>query len=96
VGGFAAPDLAVLSLLSDIAGDSLLGRRNGSQVASATSDVGLGDYLAYPLYIGRRGGASNPLSGHIYGLVVRFGANLTADQITATEAYIAAKTGVTL
>lgn len=47
----------------------------------------------YPLYIGRRGGATLPLNGRLYGLIV-CGAALTNQQITETENWMAQKTGV--
>jgi hypothetical protein len=94
--GFAAPITNVLAGLGDIAGDRSTIRVNGTQIAQSTSDQGTGNYLAYPLYIGRRGGTSNPFNGHIYSLIVRFGANLDAATITSTESWAAGKTGVTL
>jgi hypothetical protein len=69
-------------------------RVNGS--ASSTADQGTGNYLTYPLYIGRRGGTSLPFSGHIYGLVVRFGANLDASTITQTETWVGRRVAPTV
>lgn len=54
--------------------------------------AGTGNFLAYPLYIGRRGGTTLPFNGHIYGLIVRFGTNLPAATIEKTEKYINSKT----
>ena len=90
---FLAPDTAVLTALHDIPGDSTIGRRNGVQFGNATGDKGTGNFLAYPLYLGRRGGASVPFNGNMYSMIVRFGANLTADQIAATETWVNGKTG---
>jgi hypothetical protein len=84
---FAAPLTSVLTGLGDIAGDASTVRVNGAATTDAT-DQGTGNYLAYPMYIGRRGGTSLPLNGRIYQLVTRFGPNLTVAQITATETYI--------
>lgn len=92
----AAPDTAVLTATHDIAGDLSTIRRNGANGTNATGDKGTGNYLAYPLYIGRRGGTTLPFNGRLYGLITRFGANLTADQITQTERWMAQRTGVTL
>ena len=89
----AAPDTSLLCGLMDIAGDSTILRRNGTASAAGAGDQGTGDYLAYPLYIGRRGGASAPFNGRIYSLIMRFGANLTAGQIASTELYVNGKTG---
>ena len=94
--GYAAPVTNVLAGLADIAGDRVTLRVDGTQVAEATSDLGTGNFLAFPAYIGRRAGTSRPLNGDIYSMIVRFGANLTADQINATERYVAGKMGVVL
>lgn len=93
---YPAPQTAVQTHLSDIGGDMLTLRINGAQVAQSTADQGTGNYLAYPLYIGCRGGTTLPFNGHLYGLITRFGPNLTADQISQTERWMAQKTGVTL
>ena len=96
-GGFAtgnaAPVTRVISFTSDISADVLTRRQNGSDVGTVTSDQGTGNYLAYPLYIGRRGGTTLPFNGRLYSLIVRFGANLTAEQIGAAEAWSNSKTG---
>jgi hypothetical protein len=94
--GFPAPDTAVLTMLSDIgaASDDVRARRNGTQVGtSGAASAGTGNFLAYPLYIGMRNGSTLPLNGQIFSLIVRFGANLTADQINSTEAWVGGKVG---
>jgi hypothetical protein len=90
---FAAPSTNVLSGLSDISGDRVTLRVNGTQVGQSTSDQGTGNYLAYQLYIGRRSGATAPFNGQIYSMIVRFGANLDADQIASIERSVGSKTG---
>lgn len=90
---YAAPVTNVLSALADISGDLATLRVNGTQAAQSTADQGTGNFLAYPLYIGRRGGTSLPFNGNLFSLVVRFGANLTTDTITSTETYVNGKTG---
>ena len=90
---YTAPITSVISGLGDIAGASNLIRVNGYQVGSTLTTQGTGNYLAYPLYIGRRGGSTLPYNGNIYSLIARFGANLTADQITSTETWVNGKTG---
>jgi hypothetical protein len=92
-GVYAAPISSVLTGVGDIATDTSILRVNGTQVANNTGDQGTGNYLAYPLYIGRRGGTSNPYNGRIYSLIVRFGPNLTTGQITSTESWVNGKTG---
>jgi hypothetical protein len=93
---YAAPITNVLTGIGDISGDSAALRIDGTQVAASGSDQGTGNYLAYPLYVGRRGGASLPFNGQIYSLITRFGPNLDAPTIASTEAYVAGKTGITL
>ena len=93
---FASPITNILTGLGDISGDIATIRANGAQVAQATSDQGTGNFLAYPLYIGRRAATSLPFNGRDYGICVRFGANLDSSTISATEAWLAGKTGVTL
>ena len=91
--GYNAPITNVLTCIGDIAADTAIIRVNGVQAASDAADQGTGDYLAYPAYIGRRGGTSLPFNGRIYSLICRFGSNLTADQIAQTETWVNARTG---
>lgn len=91
--GYTAPITNVLGALGDISGDRATLRVNATQVTQSTGDQGTGNYLAYPLYIGRRGGTSLPFNGHIYGLIVRFSAtNLDAATIGSTETWLNRKT----
>jgi hypothetical protein len=94
--GFAAPITNVLAVIGDIAAPSAILRVDGAQAASITASQGTGNYLTYPLFIGRRSGTTQPFNGRIYGLIVRFGANLSTEQIQQTEAWIAERTGVTI
>lgn len=88
-----APRTDVITATGDISGDLSALRVNGeANGTNGTVDQGTGNYLAYPLYIGRRGGLSIPFNGHLYGLIVRFGANLPAATIQNTENYINTKT----
>lgn len=93
VAPYTAPITNVVSALGDIAGSSNLVRVNGTQAGSVLTNQGTGNFLAYPLYIGRRGGSSLPFNGRLYSMIVRFGANLTTGQITSTETYVNGKTG---
>lgn len=93
VTGFAAPNTAVLSYVADIAGDVSTIRANRSTTGTNFTDQGTGNYLAYPLYIGCRGGTSLPFNGRIYGLITRFGENLTDATIVRTETWLNSKTG---
>lgn len=54
--------------------------------------AGTGNFLANPLYIGRRGGSALPFNGRLFGLIVRFGANLTDTQVSNTENWMNGKT----
>jgi hypothetical protein len=89
----AAPITSVLTGIGDISGDVATLRVNGTLISTSSSDQGTGNYLAYPLYIGRRGGVAAPVNGRIYSVIVRFGSNLTTGQITSTESWVNGKTG---
>ena len=94
--GYGIPSTSVLSGTSDISADQLTFNVDGDQEANPTSDQGTGNYGNYALNIGSRdNGASLPLTGNIYGLVVRNVVS-SAAEIAATEAYMATKSGVTL
>ena len=90
---FASPTTNVITGIGDISAPVATLRVNGVQVATATTTQGTGNYLAYPLYLGRRGGSSLPYNGRLYSLITRFGANLTDGQITSTESWVNAKVG---
>jgi hypothetical protein len=92
---YPAPDTSVLTGISDIGADIVRLRRNGVQIGSASSDQGTGNYGNYPLFIGSRNNAGSRLNGRLYGLIVR-GAESSVAQITATERWMAGKTGVTI
>lgn len=92
---FAAPVTTVISGTSDILAPLISTRANGG--ASSTSSAlsqGTGNYLTYPMYIGRRGGATLPFNGRLYGLVVRFSsANLATASLENGERWMNGKTG---
>ena len=94
--GFASPVSIVLTGLGEISTYTAILRANGAQVAQNVTDQGTGNYGPNAIFIGRRAGTSLPFNGNIYGLTIRFGANLSAGQIAQAETYMAAKTGVTL
>jgi hypothetical protein len=97
-----APVTATMSAIMDRsaanAAQKLGPRLNGATptLSDVVEAAATGNFLAYPLYIGRRGGTSNPFNGHLYSLTVRFGPNLDAATIANAEKYVAGKTGVTL
>lgn len=91
----AAPATAVLTGLSDISAPSQLIRSNGINGIMVATSQGTGNYGNYPLYIGRRGGATLPFLGNLYGLIAR-GVLTGAASLSATEKYMASKAGITL
>lgn len=98
----AAPYIAIAVVMGDISGDLLALRVNGVQVAQSAGDQSAGNYNpagTHRINYGAREGESWPFSfkGFHYGTlgpIVRFGANATADQIAAAEAYYTAETGL--
>ena len=90
----AAPSTNVLTGIGDIAGDNAVLRINAAQAASDTGNQGTGNFLSYPLYIGRRGGTTSPLNCQLYSLIFRFSAaNLSDADIVKTETWVNGKTG---
>jgi hypothetical protein len=87
-----SPDTAVLTGTHDIAGDLSTIRRNGVAGKDGTADKGTGNFLAYPLYFGARGGTSLFFNGYEDTSIIRFGPNLDADTISKVESYVASKT----
>jgi hypothetical protein len=85
-----------LSGQGDVASDVATVRVNGTVRETVTTDQGTGNYLAYPLYIGARAGTSLFFSGHLYGLIARFGPNLDTGKISSTETWVASRTGITI
>ena len=89
-----APVSAVISAKSAMA-SGLSMRVNGALSASSNNSQGAGNFGNYPLYIGRRNGASLPFNGHMYGLIGI--SKLTSDAETlAIEKELAKRVGVTL
>jgi hypothetical protein len=89
----SAPVSFVLTGTSDLAAPLTQLRRNGAVDASSTDASGA-TLTNHALFIGRRAGTSLPFNGHIYSLIVRFGANLDAATITSTETWAGGKTGL--
>lgn len=88
-----APHSVVLTLQGDISGDSVSLRRNGASLTPVTTDQGTGTYAASAINIGARAGTSLFFNGRLYGLIGRFGPNLSAGQIANTENWLNYKTG---
>lgn len=92
VSGFPAGVSHILTGIGGISTDTSIARVNGTQVGQSAADQGTGSYGNYPLYIGRRGGASLPFKGNLYSLLIR-GALSTQAQIEAAERYANMRTG---
>jgi hypothetical protein len=94
-----APVIAVWSSLMDraaSAGTRTSIRKNSASVGSNTrSDAISGNFMNAPIYIGARTNSSLYLNGRIYPLII-LGRTATTQEITDTEQWVAAKTGVTL
>jgi hypothetical protein len=86
------PDTAVIAGVADISGDNAILRVNGTQVNQPTADQGTGNYLAYPLYFGARGGTSLFFNGYEDTSIIRFGPNLDDTTISKVESYVASRT----
>lgn len=86
VSGFAAPVSSVLAGQADIAGDSIIHRRDGVEVATNVTDRGTGNFGNYQVFVGARGGLAQFFSGRIAALI---GINriLTAAELAAVEAW---------
>ena len=90
--GYPAPITNVVTGICDISGDRVTLRLNGSQVSQNTGDQGAGNYGNYPLYLFRRGGASLPFNGRMYGLAI-IPSLLSAANLSKLETYMNRKTG---
>jgi hypothetical protein len=94
-GTYLSPVTNVLTATFDIAGDSNILRLNGTQINQAIGDQGTGNFGAYPLYIGRRGGSTLPFTGQLYNLVIA-GKTVTSSQLTTIEKYVSSKTDIVI
>lgn len=95
VVGYTAPTTNILTGISKISTDYLLGRVDGEDSFSSSGDQGSGNYGNHVLNIGSRNGALSYFNGNLFALIIR-GAVSTATEIAETESFIAEKTGVTL
>ena len=90
-----APVSAVIASAGDISGDSNTLRANSISQTAATGDQGAGNYGNYQLFIGRRGGSSDPFNGHIYQLIIR-GKTTPTGKLLEAERFVGKKTGVAI
>ncbi|MFB9149529.1 hypothetical protein [Roseovarius ramblicola] len=95
--GVAAPLAAVIAGLGDLDGNPQA-RHRINQGAYATAGTGgtTANIAANEMFVGAQGGFTRYWAGDLYSLVVRFGPNLTTQQIERAEQFVAGKTGVTL
>jgi hypothetical protein len=92
---YSAPTTRIFTGLADLAAPSSSMRIDGVQAASGALSLGSGNFGNYALNIGSRYNGYLFFEGNMHGLIVR-GSTSSAAEIASTEAYMAAKTGVTL
>lgn len=92
---YARPLTNIFTGLSDIAGDLVTLRLNGVQVAQTTTDQGTGNYTNNPAFFSARNSAALWFNARDYGMVC-VGRALTTYEVTTTEAWLAAKTGLVI
>jgi hypothetical protein len=97
---YAAPVASVLSASMNLAAtlqvDQLIARVNGvAPVLTGGVATSVGAFANQPLYVGRRGGTTNPLNGRLYGLIVR-GAATDPSALGNVERYIGSRMGIAL
>lgn len=90
---FAAPHLAVIGGIGDTASNVSQMRVNGAVSGSAATVQGGGNYAASVVNIGGRGAGGQRANMLLFSTYVRFGPDLTADQIAQIEAWHNARTG---
>lgn len=89
-----APVTNVFTATHDIPGDLSAIRLNGAASGTnGTGDKGSGNFGTYPLFIGARNNGSFWFNGQVYGLLV-VGSAVSAGNISATEQWVAGKTGI--
>jgi len=89
----AAPNTSVISMLTDLGGNTFALYVNGGRTAAnGISQTLGGTFQAVPVYIGARAGPSLFFNGQMYGMVIR-GALSSDAQITSAETYVNSKTG---
>jgi hypothetical protein len=93
--GYTAPITNVVSSTLDIAGDSIVLRVNGSQVATSSGNQGSSNFSNAAFFIGSRGGSSLRLNGLIYTLIVRGATTPTGTIADFERNLLARRCGVT-
>lgn len=90
---YAAPQTVVQTHIADISAPVSTLRINGTQAATSSASQGAGNFIAGALNLGKRASGNFPFNGRLYGMIMRFGPNLTTGQITSTESWVNSKTG---
>ena len=91
--GYPAPVTSVFTGIVDFNNPTLTLRINRVQKSSPVVSFGAGNFASATLAIGRRTSAVFT-NTRIYGVLLRFGPNMTAQQLAAAEAYMTTTTGV--
>ena len=89
----SAPNTSVISVASDIAAPSTTVRRNGSVTNNSSASMGTGNFPSgVVVTIGASAGPTNLFNGILSEFILRFGPNLTANQVTTAERWVDSKT----
>lgn len=90
---YPAPVTNVLSGNGDITAGTTRLRVDGITVSTAATGLGVGAFGNFQLYIGRRGAATLPFVGNMYGIMVIEG-DTSDSEVSLNEGYLASKSGV--
>jgi hypothetical protein len=90
------PEDVVVSATSDIATDVTSIEKDGVAGTPSTGDLGTGNFLAEQINIASRNQINTFLDGRIYGMMLRFGPNMSASEIDDMNTYMAGKAGVSV
>ena len=92
---YTSPVTNVVQSSFDIAAPLVSVRINGTAVGSNSGSQGTGNFGTYPLYVGSRNNASFRFDGHLHSLIIA-GSAVSAGNISATEQWVAGKTGIVI
>jgi hypothetical protein len=90
----SVPETAIITGLADLSEPFKKIRRNG--VYGTIASGGSGAFSNNELYIGSRVGTGIFYSGEVFGAIIQFGGNLSDQNISGAESYLAKKAGVTI
>ena len=94
----SAPTTNVITNLCDMGSPFLRLRVDGTQVAQNTDVLGTGNFGTWPIRLGYSnfGGNTYYLNGRIYGVIMRFGPDLSVQQLYQAENYLGQESGVSI